>query len=223
MIGNKNKALLGCCLFLIFFGLCILLTGCETPEPPQNADRSFVTGQPCTAPCWYGIVPDKSTESEALEKLQELPFVDHAKIKEDKNVGVFIYPNTTKITFYYVSPSGTRCGLFVIMAGIVKDIYLDIRYPLQLKSAVNQLGQPGYIWYAPASPNGGGCEVFFHWPQKGIVLNTLSGQGCSFLDKGMPPDLQIDNVQYQSQEWETAARATCANFDCISWPGFSNK
>lgn len=28
-----------------------------TPIPVEFQDRSFLTGEPCEAPCWYGLVP----------------------------------------------------------------------------------------------------------------------------------------------------------------------
>jgi hypothetical protein len=46
------------------------------------ADSSFLTQQPCAAPCWYGLEPDKSTADDVIAALRKLPFVDSGTIWE---------------------------------------------------------------------------------------------------------------------------------------------
>ena len=222
--GNKSKMLSRCYIFLIFLGLSIILIACE----PQNyPDRIFVTGQGCAAPCWYGLVPDESTESEAMEKLKELPFVDRTSIKQriDPSVSDEDHTNAVDILFYCVPPSANECGRFIIEGAVLKYIILLPQYPLQLKSVVDQLGQPDYQWSQPASPHGDGCYISIHWPQKGISIIAISGEFCNslFRKKGLPPDLQIQDLQFASHDKEAAENAACAAFGCGTWPGFLDK
>lgn len=57
--------------------------------------------------------------------------------------------------------------------GIVKNISLGIQYTLPLKSVIDLLGAPDYIFYTPNSPHGGDCEVSLNWPQKRISVKML--------------------------------------------------
>jgi hypothetical protein len=59
---------------------------CDTSFPYYqedllNVDKSLITGDPCSPPCWHQLVPGESTEEEALEILQDLPFVDENTIE----------------------------------------------------------------------------------------------------------------------------------------------
>ena len=220
-------------IILIYLGLTLIMTGCNgtstqvpTPEDPRLVDQSFVTGQPCQAPCWYGIEPGQSNQTEALNKLNTLSFVDNTKIRISKNVRFFDYLDVTEIDFNCVFPNGKMCGFILSVNDIVKSIYIYIQYPLPLKSAIDKLGAPDYFLYNPYSPHGDGCMVSFHWPKKRITLINVdyySQQICQDIEDGkvFNPDILITEVQYESEE--IASRDVCEKRRCMIWPGFLDK
>ncbi|GAB4574082.1 MAG: hypothetical protein Kow0077_18850 [Anaerolineae bacterium] len=64
-------------VMLLFVLLGILAAGC-LPQPTLRSelfldDRSLVSGEPCGAPCWNGIVPGETTWAEAAEIVQADP------------------------------------------------------------------------------------------------------------------------------------------------------
>jgi hypothetical protein len=66
-------------VILLISGLAILVRGCESTSKPVDlelVDQSFVTGQTCEAPCWYGLEPGISNESEVMDVLKKQLFVD---------------------------------------------------------------------------------------------------------------------------------------------------
>lgn len=67
MVGKRQIVFLGVLLL-------VLLAGC-LPQPSLRSelfldDRSLVSGEPCGAPCWYGIVPGETSWLEAIEAVQ---------------------------------------------------------------------------------------------------------------------------------------------------------
>jgi hypothetical protein len=217
----------------LYFILVLIITSCNatptampTPKDPRLVDQSFVTGQPCLAPCWYGIEPGHSNEAEMLSKLIELPFINQSKIKKWENVNILGYSNASEVNFECASAGGISCGVVVSVDGMAKYIDLAIRYPLSLKTVIDQLGTPEYMFFTPATPHGDGCRISFNWPQNRIsVINNDSSawQLCQDLQKGkkMGSDLQITEVQYMSEE--VALRNPCDKLKCIAWPGFLDK
>jgi len=161
-----------------------------------------------------------------LAKLKELPFVDHTKIREDKNASIFDYTNASVISFGCAIPGGNTCGTVVSVKGIVKYFDLTIQYPLPLQSVIDQLGSPEYLFYTGYFPDGGGCRISLSWPQKRISVvsdDPNSTQLCTdlALGKAVNSGLQITEVHYESKE--IALRDVCNQLKCIPWPGFSGK
>jgi hypothetical protein len=76
------------CLQIVALTLSLLLTisisGCESRSTSKSgiATQSFLSDEPCAAPCWYGLVPGESSKADVLRVLAELPFVDMSTISE---------------------------------------------------------------------------------------------------------------------------------------------
>lgn len=69
-----------------------MVMGCQTQEknaclpttlsmPVCVYDDNLESGMPCEPPCWQNIVPGKSNDSEAIDKLRDLSFVDKESIQ----------------------------------------------------------------------------------------------------------------------------------------------
>lgn len=226
ILYHKKFSHLDFLFFLLFSGLAIVVTGCEsTPKPVdlELVDQSFITDQTCEAPCWYGLEPGKSNETEVLDVLKKQPFVNQSMIETRSNVGIDAYKNASEISYGCASPIGSTCGFISSVNGTVIYISVIVQYPLSLRSVINRLGAPDYIFYSPNSPHGDGCRVTFNWTQKRIStvgLDQTSQRICLNLDegKGLDPDLQIIELNYKSED--IALQNYCDHMNCKSWPGY---
>ena len=54
----------------------------QAPQMSNSWIADFVTGNPCSAPCWYGLQLNKSTEADVYSTLKKLDFVDQTSIGE---------------------------------------------------------------------------------------------------------------------------------------------
>jgi hypothetical protein len=201
------------------FILSLLLPGCDhasqTPEP-RVADRSFLTGQPCKAPCWYNLELDKSTLVDVTQTLKELPFVDHNSMIVHNTVytGNII---TTQINFNCFDPKGEPCGFIKVLDDKLKMVNIVIRYPLSMKTVVDQIGPPEYIFFFATM--GGGCVLDFDYEMtKGIIVSSgQPGQMCQDLRNGkiLDKNLNFTEVTYLSKDLIPSNR--CQGNICFAW------
>jgi hypothetical protein len=105
---------------ILLLDVVIFLYGCtgnlsqELPATisPKLQDRSFLTGTPCLAPCWYNLEIGKSSKNDVIEKLQTLEFIDQKTIQiSEKSIPDFdptISVKGSEITANCIYP-GTPC------------------------------------------------------------------------------------------------------------------
>jgi hypothetical protein len=115
-------------LFLPALLFVTILSGCTSPaatmSTPEPIERSFLTDEPCAAPCWYGLIPGKSTKADAHRVLAEMPFVDQATIREGSTG--FYMGDATAVTFRCPrQPSNRICGSIVVYGNTVQEIDLE--------------------------------------------------------------------------------------------------
>lgn len=198
------------------------IASCSRQVDNQFVDRSFLTGEPCPAPCWYGLKPGVSTKQEVLATLEQLVFVDKSSIREYGNV---VWPgdeNARAIYFDCVAPEGKQCGDAVISRGELKSLLLFVRYELTLAEVVNILGSPAYIDSYPRRPSG--FFVDFIWTQKNIEVSTdMSDRQVMALraGEGLPEDLLIKWVLYSTPE--RFHRGPSEDTTRVPWPGFAER
>ena len=71
MIQRLSSVILGAVAWLA-------LASCNRGD--AGIDRSFITDNPCAAPCWYGLKLESSGLEEYRQKLTELPFVEQGSV-----------------------------------------------------------------------------------------------------------------------------------------------
>jgi hypothetical protein len=202
-------------VLLIFF----FIIGCK--EDPL-IDRSFVTDQPCSAPCWQGIKINQSSSDNVITILHNLPFVEQSsivvkRIKQGNGQG------DRRITFDCSHPTQRRCGEITLTNDKVISIWLSVEYPLTLKEVVDKLGVPDYVTFDLYHPDVGGCIITIEYPNMGIAMrsvDTRSERACNGLEKGegLNPKIRVDELRYQSPV--EPHESSCTEPGCVRWPGF---
>jgi hypothetical protein len=211
----------------VSFLLTVLLLSCTLlkPSPNQNGsefsedslvDRSFVTGQPCEAPCWYGLKLGESTLDDIRMTLPELPFVDKPQIYE-QSTGEF-GPNEKLFVVHCSSPAeADLCAeLITSKDGKLSKIIITVAYELTLQRAIEGLGVPTFYNVSP-SPNKDVCHVEVFWPEKNIVVSfddTPRKRLCTQAENA-----KIDlNSQLVSLVYTDISNQDQQKYDGLPWP-----
>ncbi len=150
-----------------------------TPIPIEFQDRSFLTGEPCEAPCWYGLLPGISHQNEALELLGTLNFIDTTSFAE-VSIGYYNHPTSsqesgTRLSADCIYPEGRTCVSLDFNKDRVRRVLLFLNYPLSAGQVVSRLGAPDWI---EVFPDGGAhqarwfrCHISMVWSEHRIVAS----------------------------------------------------
>jgi hypothetical protein len=195
------------------------ITGCK--EDPL-IDRSFVTDQPCSAPCWQGIIINKSSLDDVTKVLKELSFVESSSIRV-RDVKLTGAQEDTEVAFDCSHPKQKRCGVIILRNDKAVYISLSVGYPLSLKEVVDKLGVPDYVTSDLYHPEAGGCVLSMEYINLGIVVESFDRQSeknCHALEsgEGLNPKIKVDGLRYQSPV--EPHESSCMDPGCVRWPGF---
>ncbi len=217
--------------WLVLILLVLLLAaGCQPreelvfPMDPALADRSLVTGEPCAPPCWYGLVPDVSSEAEVISTLQTLPFVDASTITVAQESST-LYPDERVLRFGCQYPGGSaECGAATFSGERLKTMGVWLQIPVTLETVVERWGPPEYVTYGPVSPERAECFLTFVWPAAQFVVHRLvisSGRACDKLREGQGVErtLILDGVGYRAPDRFASYKKGSRPW--VAWPGFS--
>jgi hypothetical protein len=162
--------------------LCALavLGGC-TPKP--ELDRSLLTGDPCSPPCWHNITPGESSEEDVRAVLEGSPYVkeDSLGVTPTERAGV---PHV----IYGWQGRGKMLNRVYVREGKVFHIKLTLDYKLTLGEAVQEFGHPETV-YAHLDGNGG-YSVVFEYPTQGLTLDSYTWPEDNVyiaIDRGVGP------------------------------------
>ncbi len=201
-LGNVQMGKITLTLLGVFIMSCVIPESWverNKPTFPEDSrvDRSFVTGQPCDAPCWYGLRLGESTVDDIRATLLQLPFVDQSTLREWN-----ISTDGSELGFHfdcvYYNPPGS-CGVLETENGKLRKIVMSVQYPLTLQSSIDLLGIPEYYTTGP-SPTEDICIVSVYWPKKNIVAvveESPREKHCSpTSNEPIDLDLQIISLVY---------------------------
>jgi len=198
-------------------------SGCGTRLNDPQADHSFLTDEPCKAPCWQGLELDKSTEKEIIETLKELPFIDTSKI--------YTFPSSwlgdisaREIGYDCLHPKMELCGALRVSGDKLKELRYKVGYQLSMETVVSKLGPPDYIEAGPIHPEIGGCDLTLYWPGQKIIAGYINEKAeplCNAIEAGekIPPDILVTDLTYSVNEGFGSLPGGCCTRN--PWPGFS--
>jgi len=188
-------------------------------------DRSFLTGDPCSPPCWHEITVNESTYEDVYQILPSLPFVDPETIRE-WNRSWLNDDEAIEIHYKCKTFNDDSCGGITLSKGLVKRIWFSVGDYATLDVVINRFGPPSYIEYGSWGVEIPGCDIGFVWTDLGIsatYLNTRDTKVCDSLREGraLSSDLSITSMAYSSQEVFPYEPGDCCTR--IEWPGFENR
>ncbi len=211
----------------IFLSACQNSFGNKTPTPTIDVDlldKSWLTGDPCSPPCWYGLEPDVSDEQQVLSVLESLPFVNPNSIEESiVGFGDVISEepyNATAIQASKYYGSGIR---LLIGKGVVKRISFGLDYEITIGEIVDQIGIPDRVQMLPVT-FANSCDVEIYWIEKQLINSyRISGSNwlekCTLIEEGSKIDrnTMISTVDIIYRDW----MIVMLNPDnAVPWPGF---
>jgi hypothetical protein len=187
-------------------------------------DKSFLTGDPCSPPCWHGIIVNESTNEDVYQILPELPFVDPETIRE-WNRSWHNDDESIEIHYKCMTIGNDSCGGITLSEGLVKRIRFSVGDYATLDAVINRFGSPTFIEYGMWGAEMPGCLIDLEWTDLGIsasYLNKKESKLCDGLQegRGLPSNLSITSIAYFSKEAFPSELGGCC--DRIKWPGFEN-
>jgi hypothetical protein len=222
---------------ILFNMLVLLATSCSQKNNtsqnfnPSEIDKSWATGVPCEAPCWYGLTPGLSTLQELSEKVGQMSFINESGIRTDQYErwnGVTMEQIHT-IHVPCINPVNQTCAfLYAKENQIIDEIILLPNYEITFIDFVSEFGNPDFIAYNRSTVEAKGCSVSLIWKTRmtGISFEEeryLLPFGNDLCDKvrnagnKVPPELPVQTIVYRHMN----SMDTLLNDpDLIKWQGF---
>jgi hypothetical protein len=175
----------------LFTFLWIILSSCinkpvgEEPItiPAYLIDRSWLTDEPCRAPCWYGLEPEKSTKGEAIFTVKELPFVNPESMIVTELYTSYWWRGSERrgipsqdISFEYKDYPKVICVVMLVEKDISERLAWFILFPLfniSFGEVVDQIGPPDFIHYSRSNAEVKGCYVDLLWIERQMELTHI--------------------------------------------------
>ena len=166
------------------------LFGCVEPiatPSPDQMDKSPFTGIPCAAPCWNGLEVGKSSESDVMSTMPTLGFinqdtVDVYQVLSMPSIDPDIWSRGVKVIANCIQPN-KQCLTISIVNDILTEIVITLNYELEMKEAIEQLGNPDYVGFDRAGGELVACRVYLIWNEKQLVLASKIFEGPNAAEK----------------------------------------
>ena len=209
---------------------CNTTTQVPTPSPTTITDlslmdRSWLTGEPCEAPCWYGLELGKTTKDEAVSTVMALSFIDYGNIsKLDR---YWDHSVAQQLSFGCKLPAGAICTSFIFVDDTLVYIHLTPNYPITFGEVVEQIGEPDFIGAEYTVPETRDCAAELIWLDRQMQViyyefHRSSGRDLcgEIIDAGNKPpsDLVVHNVMYLLPDYFKDVPVHNQHY---SWQGFA--
>lgn len=211
-------------IYLSLLGIGLLLaSSCSSATPitkptravlePELMDKSWLTGTPCEAPCWYGLELGKSTYSEVLITIKSLSFLNPARFNENN----WDYPDYESGEFYpgkmvsidCKTPNYHVCVSMRFKEDTLEDLFIDLNYDIQLGEVVEILGEPDGFSATPTGVEDHDCLLKLYWLERRIIIFHHQNRDelpdlCQIIKDNenlIPSDLLVDTVNYFQENY----------------------
>lgn len=200
-------------------GLILVASGCAEP-PGGQSDPSFLSGEPCAAPCWYGLVPGVSNEAQVMATLSGLSFIDPNSLRQLRTAWMEDQ-GATVVRFGCTYQPMVECGFATISMDVLKALSLMTHRGLTLGLVLEKVGTPEYLEFGLIGAERLSCDMRASYPTMGIAAQVFTEGAvslCGELNSGGRPssDLPIHSLVYAVHEAFSPVPAGCC--ERVPWP-----
>lgn len=168
----------------------------------NTIDQSWLTGEPCDAPCWYSLEPGQSSLDDVIAVAKKLSFIDQNSMNLNK-MELSRDQITQSLGFDCKSPALEFCVGMFFSGNTLSTIFLMPNYQITFDQAVEKIGYPpdGYIM-SHFSPETIGCRVTLLWVKRQMSIEysnrLFNGKDtCNLTQHGkFPKGISVYTVTY---------------------------
>ncbi|MBN2006463.1 MAG: hypothetical protein JXA21_24135 [Anaerolineae bacterium] len=131
---TKGIAAVSSLLVIGVLVFCLTVRGCNKAYPERIS--RWLEGIPCSAPCWEGITPGKTTISDALNLLSQNQFVDQASSLHIQSAGFF---------GWCWNDSDLSMGNLHYTDNVVDFVSVDLPEEVLLRDVMQAYGEPSHV------------------------------------------------------------------------------
>ncbi len=127
-VGTAHKMVI-CGTMLLSLVSCAV----RKPSPIEVGDGGFLTGNPCSPPCFWGIIPGQATEADVIKILQEKSVYDACETWDYRSSG---------------GEKGINCDSFVIAftdADVVQGVAFAPSLEITAQDIIAKYGEPEWV------------------------------------------------------------------------------
>lgn len=198
--------------YVLITALCILAifaAACGTPPPLKSdkylSDTSLVAKEnaDCATPCFHGIVPGKTTYTDALSKVK----ADSAFTSVQSN------DNPPSAGWSAASGGEACCQMTANKdSGVVDALVAKVAPKMTLKQVIDKYGEPKYTF--PVDYTADEVAIAVIYPDKGLVVWVSPGNADSSVNASSPV---VIILYFNPAEWTTKYLPTG---QLLAWTGF---
>jgi len=139
---------------------------------------SFLSGTPCAPPCWHGIVPGETSRSQALQRLEDHPYIRTSSLEEAGT------SERGGVLWLWREATGTSVASGVSWEDdIVQEIRLGLPPGLTVEQVVERFGAPEAVKVAIGGvPEHTYYIIDLYYPGAGIQFDAYTREGESALE-----------------------------------------
>jgi hypothetical protein len=196
--------------FIVFIAL--MMGACNT-APAQGpliniGDGGFLSEKPCGPPCFMGIIPGESSETDVINILKDLNIYSQCELytdQSDKNHNSY------------------ACQDFAIVnIGRSSNLVTSLGYQpddtIRVKEAITKFGPPNHIMVVNASPSGlAEVRIILYYDTPPMRISLPDQSGFSY---NLSPDITIENIAYLAKsDYDQLIQSLSKSF--LTWKGYS--
>lgn len=186
--------------------------GASDGNPPGWLEQSIIGGEPCMVPCWYGLEPGQSKESEAKDRIHELGFVLESSVKEtvDTYLGRDgIRREGVMYSARCIAQSTDPCIGLLVFEGKLHGIQIRTDDGLPLAQLISSLGTPDGVAPIPSGVEEPACIIDVIWIQHRVrAAHSIPYDGawpelCQLVSEGsqVPIEIEMTRISIETEEW----------------------
>jgi hypothetical protein len=210
-----------------YFGLSMvvalsLLFGCRAELRSLDKATPVVPSQSCSLPCWNQIIPGQTEYVEALEIINNLPFITEYCIEENAN----------KIEINWIDSRFEKmisCGEVVIENNLVKYTYIHDSQPKNtVGDIISEFGLPERVFAERIGVEEFYIGVRMYYPEQGLEIVAMGlpnsdGKYC-LREESLVNDFKLFDTSTLDEYINTFSndngRRDYLRAKLLSWPGF---